>query len=34
VVAHTIKDIGHCNIPPRLRVVAEIRPLLASDYPG
>ena len=40
VVAHTIKDIGikdigHSGVPLRLRgVVAEIRRLPASDYPG
>jgi hypothetical protein len=34
VVAHVIKDIGHCNAPLWHRVlVAEIRPLGARDYP-
>jgi hypothetical protein len=34
VVAHTIKDIGHCKAPLQLQVLAvDIRPLPASDYP-
>jgi len=34
VVAHAIKDIVHCKVPLKLRVLAaDIRPLPASDYP-
>jgi hypothetical protein len=33
VVAHAIKNIVHCSIPPRLRILAaDIRALPASDY--
>jgi len=34
VVAHTIKDIGHCSIPLRLQILtADIRALPGNDYP-